>query len=38
MKRILKGILDWALFLLSYSGPVADEAVRDGVLKRGGQE
>jgi hypothetical protein len=35
MKRILKGILDWALFLLSCLGPVADEAERDGLIRRG---
>lgn len=35
MKKAWKCILDWALFLLSCSGPVADEAERDGVLARG---
>ena len=38
MKKVLKSVLDWALFLPSCSGPVADEAEGDGLLKRGGQE
>ena len=37
MKKVLKGMLDWLLFLVSFSGPVAEEAERDCLLKRGGQ-
>ena len=38
MKRRVLRFLSWGLFLLICSGPVADEAERDGILKRGGQE
>ena len=30
MKKVLKGMLDWLLFLVSFSGPVAEEAEREG--------
>lgn len=38
MKKVLKSVLNWLLFLFTCSGPVADEAERDCLLKRGGQE
>lgn len=38
MKKKILRFLSWVLFLLTCSGPVADEAERDGLLKRGGQE
>lgn len=37
MKRILKRILDWALFLLTGKGEIAREGVDAGILDYSGQ-
>lgn len=38
MKRTVLKALSWVLFFLTCSGPVADEAERDGVIRRGNGE
>ena len=37
MKRILKRILDWIVFLLTGRGEIADEAKAAGILDYSGQ-
>lgn len=33
MKRILKLIIDWFIFVLTFSGNVADDARKEGLIK-----
>lgn len=33
MKRILEKIIDWFIFVLTFSGNVADEAKAEGIIK-----
>jgi hypothetical protein len=37
MKRILKRALEWALFILTGTGPIAREAVDEGLCDFSGQ-
>lgn len=37
MKTILKAIMNWILLLLTGRGPIADEAVDDGICDFSGQ-
>lgn len=37
MKKFVKRVLDWIVFLLSGKGVIADEGVDAGILDYGGQ-
>lgn len=37
MKKILKRIADWFMFVFLHSGPIADEAVENEVVDYSGQ-
>lgn len=37
MKKILKSILNWIMFLLTSSGEIAEEAVKEGLCDFNGQ-
>ena len=37
MKKVLKSILNWIIFLLTGKGEVAENAVNDGIIDYSGQ-